>query len=122
MDPQTHYVGLDGFISFWGVIEDIQDPLKVGRAKVRIIGWHTEDKTKLSTHDLPWAVPLLPVTDSTKVPNYKVSDWVVGFFLDGKLGQQPIIMGVVPAIPQGSPFGSIAKFAIKKYIKSQTGL
>lgn len=122
MDPLTYFVGMDGFVWFMGVIEDIGDPLKVGRAKVRIIGWHTEDKTKLSTNDLPWAVPLMPVSDSTKVPNYKVADWVCGFFMDGKLGQQPVILGVFPAIPQGSLFKTIAKTAVKEYIKSQTGV
>lgn len=121
-DPQTHHIGLDGFIWFMGVIEDTKDPLGVGRAKVRIIGWHTEDKTKLSTNDLPWAVPLLPVTDAATVPTYKPADWVAGFFMDGSLGQQPVIMGVFPAIPQGGFFKKIVKTAVKKYVKSQTGL
>jgi hypothetical protein len=122
MDPLTYLIGMDGFVWFMGVIEDTADPLKVGRAKVRIVGHHTEDKLKLSTNDLPWAMPLAPVTDATRVPNYKPSDWVVGFFMDGKLAQQPIILGVLPAIPQGSPFKSLAKVAVKTYIKSQTGL
>jgi len=113
---------MDGCIWWVGVIEDVSDPLKVGRAKVRIIGWHTEDANQLSTNDLPWAVALAPCTDATKVPNYKVADWVAGFFMDGKLGQQPIILGVYPAIPQGSRFGSVVKTAVKKYVKSQSGL
>lgn len=118
---QTHHIGLDGFIWWMGVIEDVKDPLAIGRAKVRIIGWHTEDKTQLSTNDLPWAVPLMPVTDANKLPNYKPGDWVAGWFMDGMLGQQPLILGVTPAVPQGSPFGAAVKFAVKTYVNSQTG-
>ena len=99
-DPQTFRVGMDGFYWFVGVIESLLDPLKIGRAKVRIIGWHDADTTVLSTDDLPWATPVMPVTNATAVPNYRHGDWVLGFFLDGKLGQQPMIFGVLPAVAQ----------------------
>jgi len=99
--PLSFEIGKDGFIWFLGVIEDVNnDMLRVGRAKVRIIGWHEPDRTKLPTAKLPWAYPLLPITQSTNVPNYRAGDWVLGFFLDGKLGQQPILFGVLPGIPQ----------------------
>ena len=124
-EVMQYQVGADGFVWWMGVVESLQDPLKVGRAKVRIIGAHVEDKSQLSTNDLPWAIPLMPVSGATAVPNYKPGDWVVGFFMDGELRQQPIIMGVLPAIPQGG-FGSFlkkaAKVAVKTYIRSQTGL
>jgi hypothetical protein len=98
--PLSYQLGFDGFIWFIGVVEALDDPLKVGRCKLRIFGWHDKDVDSLSTTDLPWAYALVPVTASTMLPNYRVGDWVVGFFLDARLGQQPIILGVLPAIAQ----------------------
>lgn len=122
MDVTTHDISQDPFVKWVGVIEDVKDPLAVGRAKVRIIGWHVEDKTQLSTNDLPWALPLMPVTAANLLPNYKPGDWVCGFFLDAYMGQQPVILGVFPAIPQGSSFlKAAAKYAVKTYVNSQTG-
>ena len=60
----TDFMGRDGFIWFAGVVEDRQDPLKLGRVRVRCLGYHTEDKEALPTADLPWAHPLLPITSS----------------------------------------------------------
>jgi hypothetical protein len=117
-EPLSHHIGHDGFVWFVGIVKDVADTLKVGRVKVRIIGWHDSD---LSIDQLPWAYPLQPVTQPIATPALRVSDWVVGFFLDGKLGQQPIVFGVLPSIPQGGLLGA-AKFAAKTYIKSQTGV
>lgn len=97
--PMSFHLGLDGFYWWMGVVELVEDTLKLGRAKVRIIGWH-EDESALSVFDLPWAYPVLPVSSATAVPNYKPGDWVIGFFLDGKLAQQPMILGVLPTIEQ----------------------
>jgi hypothetical protein len=97
-EPLSFHIGHDGFVWFIGVVEDIaSDGLKMGRVKVRCIGWHTDE---LSIDQLPWAYPIQPVTSSTVTHNLKPGDWVLGFFLDGKLGQQPLIFGVLPAIPQ----------------------
>jgi hypothetical protein len=98
--PLAHQLGYDGFIWWVGVVEGMDDPLKVGRTKVRIFGWHDKNVDTLSTDDLPWAYPLVPVTHASSLPNYKHGDWVVGFFLDSRLGQSPVILGVLPAIPQ----------------------
>jgi hypothetical protein len=98
-DAQTFQIGLDGFYWFIGVVEDVIDPLKVGRAKLRIIGWH-DDKTVVSTNDLPWAFPVRPLTHANVPSSVRVGDWVLGFFLDGKLGQQPMMLGCFPAIQQ----------------------
>ncbi len=96
-EPLSYHIGHDGFIWFIGVVESTDDALNIGRVKVRIIGWHTAE---LSTNDLPWAYPIQPITDSTTTHTLKPNDWVVGFFLDGKLGQQPMLFGVLPANPQ----------------------
>lgn len=121
-EPLTHHIGLDGFVWWIGVIESITDPLKVGRAKVRIIGWHTEDKNTLSTDELPWALPVAPVTASTNVANYKEGDWVLGFFLDASLGQQPMVFGVFPSIPQKTSSTSATALAQKLFVTGLTGI
>ena len=119
----SYQLGLDGFIWFMGVVEDMSsDPLKIGRAKVRIIGWHTPDHDELPTAALPWAYPLAPVTHAGTLPSYKTGDWVVGFFLDGKLGQQPMLCWVLPAIPQRNLLGGLVKTAVKTALKSHTGM
>ena len=54
MEKQTKdFVGKNGFIWFVGVVEDRKDPLKLGRCKVRCVGWHSPDKTQLPTNALP---------------------------------------------------------------------
>jgi hypothetical protein len=39
-----------------GVVEDIQDPLKLGRVRVRVFGLHSDDKTLIPVETLPWAI------------------------------------------------------------------
>jgi hypothetical protein len=96
-DVLSYHIGHDGFVWFIGVVMSVQDTLNLGRVKVRIIGWHSDD---LPINDLPWSYPISPITDSTTTHNLKPNDWVFGFFLDSKLGQQPILLGVFPAIVQ----------------------
>lgn len=88
-------MGLDGFVWFFGVIESRQDPLNLGRLQVRVLGWHPEDTTTLPTEDLPWAHPVLPLS-SKALPDVSEGTWVVGFFIDGKQAQQPVILGWMP--------------------------
>ena len=38
-----------------GVVENNNDPLKLGRLQVRIFGIHTDDKDELPTEALPFA-------------------------------------------------------------------
>ena len=104
---QTNYFqGKDGFIWWHGVVEDRQDPLYLGRCKVRILGWHTEDKAELPTASLPWAQVLMPITSAsqTNVGHAPVGPvegtWVMGFYRDGELAQEPVIMGTIPGIPE----------------------
>lgn len=98
ISPMSFQLGQDGFIWWIGVVEDINDPVGKLRCRVRIFGWHDADTEKLATKELPWAYPLKPVTAATGVPNFQPGDWVVGFFLDARLGQQPVILGVLPAV------------------------
>ena len=40
---ENYFMGLDGFVWFTGVVEDRQDPKRLGRVRVRVLGMHTED-------------------------------------------------------------------------------
>lgn len=98
MNAEPNYMGYDGFIWWMGVVEDRQDPLKLGRCRVRIVGAHTADKSLIPTNELPWAYVMLPVTDSSMLM-IKEGDYVIGFYLDGPNAQHPVIMGILPGIP-----------------------
>lgn len=102
MIDRTNFAGLDGFVWWVGVIEDRIDPSSLGRCRVRIIGWHTEDKTLLPTEDLPWAQGVYPLNappnKSFTLPT--VGSWVLGFFMDGHNAQFPVMLGVIPGIKQ----------------------
>jgi len=96
-----NYMGKDGFIWFMGVVEDRHDPMKLGRCRVRCLGFHTQDKVAIPTEDLPWATPVQPITSASmhgigQSPLGPVEgSWVVGFFRDGPNAQEPIIFGTV---------------------------
>jgi hypothetical protein len=94
------FVGKDGFIWWKGVVEDRKDPIFLGRVRVRIFGWHTEDKTELPTEDLPWAMPSLPIDNGKNPVGLKEGDWVWGFFLDNNYAQKPIVVGYIPGIDE----------------------
>ena len=90
---------------YTGCVEDRDDPLKVGRCKVRIVGLHTEDKTELPTKDLPWAQPVLPITEAGtsgvgKAPVGPVpGTWVLIIFMDVD-EQIPIMIGTLTGVSQ----------------------
>lgn len=112
----NHYMGREGFFWFTGVVEDRDDPMKLGRIRVRILGMHSElkipdDQTGegIKTSDLPWAMPLQPITSAAmngigNTPLGPVEGtWVVGFSRDGEACQDLIIMGTLGGIPQTGP-------------------
>ncbi len=86
MAEQSYFMGQDGFIWFVGVVEDRNDPERIGRVRVRCLGFHTEDLNLLPTIDLPWAHVMHPVTDPSmhgmgNTPSFLVEgSWVIGFF------------------------------------------
>jgi GH24 family phage-related lysozyme (muramidase) len=90
---------------YTGVVENRYDPLKLGRCQVRIVGLHTHDKNKLPIADLPWAMPMTPITSASvsgigQTPLGLVEGaWVVVMFQDEDC-QYPIIIGSIGGIPQ----------------------
>jgi hypothetical protein len=100
---EKNYAGLDGFIWWMGVVESRNDPLEMGRCKVRVHGWHSPSLGDIPSDDLPWAVPVNSLNNSS-FATAKEGDFVFGFFADGRNAQVPLILGIVPAfaIEKGS--------------------
>ena len=89
---------------FYGIVEDRQDPLKVGRVRVRIHGIHTDDKLLIATADLPWCQVILPTTSAGLSGlgtghGLVEGSTVFGYFRD-QAKQDPIVLGVAAGIPQ----------------------
>jgi len=101
-DPQ--FFGKDSFVPFIGQVEDVNDPKRSNRVRVRCMGWHPASKTAdgeeedaLKTEDLPWAKVGMPTTMSMQgrtggKHGLRVGSWVFGFFADGYDAQEPFII------------------------------
>jgi predicted chitinase len=89
---------------YYGVVENRQDPLRLGRCQVRVVGLHTHDKSQLPTADLPWATPVQPVTSAAMngigySPIGPVEGTAVIIMYADTEQQQPIIIGTIGGIP-----------------------
>lgn len=102
----TKHLGQENFIWWFGKVEDRNDPLQLGRVRVRIFNLHA-DGAAIPTDSLHWA-PL--VTDSTnqalkgigKSPTgIQIGTVVLGFFMDGMECQFPVVLGTWPGITDG---------------------
>jgi hypothetical protein len=101
-----NFLGRDGFRWFVGQVVAYQksdvneNPDAKGgyRCKVRILGHHPSNNT-IRDENLPWAHVLVPLNMGSGNANTGVSfnsqggEIVIGFFLDGDDGQQPIVIG-----------------------------
>ena len=98
-------------VMWMGVVEDIEDPIKLGRLRVRIFGWHTQNTTGgqdspgVAISDLPWAQVMQPAHSAPNsgvggpVTGIVKGTWVMGFFMDGEIGREPLVIGSLPGIP-----------------------
>lgn len=98
----TAAMGEEGFRWFLGVVEDINDPKKLGRVKVRVR--HEQDEG-ITTDDMDWAHVMLPNTSESvggigDTPSLLEGSNVIGFYLDSQEKQLPMIIGVYPIIPE----------------------
>lgn len=94
------------FIWWQGVVEDIDDPLKLGRVRVRIFGFHNSSKIDIPVKYLPWA-SVCQTISSASTSGVGISptgivcgSWVIGFFQDGESAQHPVVLGTLFGIPQ----------------------
>ena len=118
---KSNFAGKDGFTWWIGQVADpkvwlnqkvnaIDKDLKAEswgyRCKVRIIGFHTFDRSQLADNDLPWAHILSSAADGAvgqggfgKTAGIIGGETVVGFFLDGEEAQQPVVFGCINRSP-----------------------
>jgi hypothetical protein len=107
----TSNAGNEGFKWFIGIVEDRDDPQKLGRVRVRIYNVHSESKAFVPTDSLPWATPLLPTTSAglnqvgASPTGMMVGTTVFGFFLDGNEATLPVLFGVLAGV------GDVSKLA-----------
>lgn len=112
--------GSNELVWWTGVVEDRDDPEKLGRCRVRIFGYHTNDVSLLPTSDLPWALPMQPITSAATsgvgaAPvGIVTGTWVVGWFMDGDEAQRPLIIGTLA----GKPKPTVASLAKKSQTES----
>jgi len=105
---------------YTGVVEDRNDPLHMGRVRVRIYGLHTDDKLKIASPDLAWSDVLMPTTAPSLSglglsPHGLVEgSTVMGFFRDEELMQDFVVIGSLfgrPSpqfkIPQNNPDNAV---------------
>lgn len=108
----TRYQDFYGDETRWfiGRIVSIQDPMQLGRVKVRIMGIHTENTNDIPDSALPWAQTILPITEGGTNglgihTGIQVNARVFGIFLDGTNSQLPLVLGSLPKLEDDSPGG-----------------
>lgn len=93
----------NSWVPFIAKVEDVDDPRKVGRVRLRVINHHGDD---ISTEQLDWATPIIANSASlegvgTSPTSLEVGSTVVGFYLDGHQRSMPLILGSIAAIRGG---------------------
>lgn len=89
------------FVWWIGTVEDRNDPEKLGRVKVRIQGYHSDDTTQVNKDSLPWATIAQPTTSAFYSgvgcsPTWLVEGCTVfGFFMDGHNAQAPVVLATL---------------------------
>ena len=120
---ENYFMGLDGFVWFTGVVENRNDPAKLGRVQVRCLGYHTQDLNDIPSKDLPWAHVMHPVTDPAlqgmgNSPSFLLEGtWVIGFFRDAMEKQQPVIIGSLPGVPQTASADNLVEKKAESVLK-----
>ena len=120
-EPSVNFVGKDGFFWWVGEVEDNNDPVKIGRVKVRVLGYYTNVRggtvTDLPKEHLPWATVLQHTSQAGNDGQGESSGQlqpgaiVMGFFLDGEDAQMPVVIGVMRVKKSADTANGEQKFA-----------
>ena len=104
-EREVNFVGKDGFFWWVGEVEDNEDPMELGRVKVRILGFYTNFQggtvADLPSTALPWATVLQHTSQAgndgqgESTGQLQPGAVVMGFFMDGEHAQMPIVIGVM---------------------------
>ena len=104
-ENNINFVGKDGFFWWVGEVEDNEDPMELGRVRVRVLGYYTNVQggttADLKTEHLPWATVLQHTSQAGNDGQGESSGQlqpgavVMGFFMDGDSAQMPIVIGVM---------------------------
>jgi hypothetical protein len=126
----TYAIGEEGFRWFFGIVEDRDDPKKIGRVRVRIYNVHpfttggSPDLVNVPTDHLPWATVINSIisagilgvnSDGVGVSptGMMVGTTVFGFFADGRESQIPVILGTLAGLVGTQEDNELPKSAIE---------
>lgn len=96
-----NFIGRDSFRWFTGIVTKYKNTENGYRVKVRIVGHHPDSTSVVKDEELPWAHVLVPLNfgagegGSGISFNPRGSEAVIGFFMDGDDGQQPVVIGAL---------------------------
>lgn len=101
-------ISVDGFIPFFGVVEGLLDPEKLGRLQVRCYGYHSDNKAFIPTENLRWFQPIIPNSASVSgkgnsPTGYVTGSTVFGYFLNREM-QDGIVLGSINGKPTSKAF------------------
>lgn len=109
-----------GFVPFLGIVEDLDDPLKLGRVRVRVYNHHDP---KLETDQLDWAYQTQPTTSAGTNKIGSSPTWLVigstvtGYYLDGEMRTMPLILGTLLTIPEND----VSKHSVHPRAREEQG-
>lgn len=99
-------VQAEPFIPFFGVIEDVNDPEKIGRVRVRVHGYHSPSAGMIPTEMLQWFSCVVSNSAAQKglgssPTGYEIGTTVFGYFVE-KTFQTGIVIGGLNGFTQGT--------------------
>ena len=103
MIPQSSMYYGDDNRWFIATVISVEDPLQLGRVRIRIRGIHSDSVEDIPESDLPFAQVLLPPTEGGSsgigtTVGLKQGAQVFGVFLDGVNSQLPLVFGSIAKI------------------------
>ena len=103
----------------FGIVEDRNDPLKIA-VRVRVHGYHTDNKGLISSADLPWSHVIMPASTAGlggfgNQHNLVEGTTVYGHFRDDDM-QDFVVLGVQQGISQSGYFETITDELLERSV------